>query len=105
MDNILISGRCDFYMMHSCVAEGEFGVGQLRKMNNSPESHDVNKENITNVNKAQVPKLSVEPHQKKRKKKGAGFNLRKSLAWDRAFFTEEGDTCFLTCYDDILQLK
>ncbi|KAF8039778.1 hypothetical protein BT93_B2096, partial [Corymbia citriodora subsp. variegata] len=26
----------------------------------------------------------------KRKKKGGGYNLRKSLAWDRAFFTEEG---------------
>jgi len=27
----------------------------------------------------------------KKKKKNAGFNLRKSLAWDRAFSTEEGD--------------
>ncbi|KAL0735212.1 hypothetical protein Bca4012_011422 [Brassica carinata] len=33
--------------------------------------------------------LSVERQQMKKKKKG--FNLRKSLAWDRAFSTEEGD--------------
>lgn len=26
----------------------------------------------------------------KRKKKGGEYNLRKSLAWNRAFFTEEG---------------
>ncbi|XP_076935144.1 uncharacterized protein LOC143601679 [Bidens hawaiensis] len=32
----------------------------------------------------------MEPVQMKRKKKGAGYNLRKSLAWDRAFFTDEG---------------
>lgn len=32
--------------------------------------------------------LSVERQQMKKKKKG--FNLRKSLAWDRAFSTEEG---------------
>ncbi|KAL5832989.1 hypothetical protein ACOSQ3_016663 [Xanthoceras sorbifolium] len=49
----------------------------------------VNKENI-NMNKPEVPKLNMEPHQMKRKKKGGGYNLRKSLAWDRAFFTEEG---------------
>lgn len=35
--------------------------------------------------------LSVERQQMKKKKKNAGFNLRKSLAWDRAFSTEEGD--------------
>ncbi|KAL0750859.1 hypothetical protein Bca101_032862 [Brassica carinata] len=34
--------------------------------------------------------LSVERQQMKKKKKNAGFNLRKSLAWDRAFSTEEG---------------
>ena len=27
---------------------------------------------------------------KKRNRKGGGFNLRKSLAWNQAFFTEEG---------------
>ncbi|XP_011089856.1 uncharacterized protein LOC105170683 [Sesamum indicum] len=47
------------------------------------------KENI-NINKSEIPKLTLEPLQMKRKKKGAGYNLRKSLAWDRAFFTEEG---------------
>ncbi|XP_058729863.1 uncharacterized protein LOC131601946 [Vicia villosa] len=36
------------------------------------------------------PKVSQQSQQKKRKKKFGGFNLRKSLAWDRAFFTEQG---------------
>ncbi|XP_016577637.1 uncharacterized protein LOC107875432 isoform X2 [Capsicum annuum] len=48
-----------------------------------------NKENI-NTDKAEMPKLSVEPLHMKRKKRGGGCNLRKSLAWDRAFSTEEG---------------
>ncbi|KZV35131.1 hypothetical protein F511_06837 [Dorcoceras hygrometricum] len=47
------------------------------------------KENI-NINKSETSKLNVEPLQMKRKKKGGGYNLRNSLAWDRAFFTEEG---------------
>ncbi|TMX02225.1 hypothetical protein EJD97_022302, partial [Solanum chilense] len=48
-----------------------------------------NKENI-NSDKAEMPKLSVEPLHMKRKKRSGGCNLRKSLAWDRAFSTEEG---------------
>ncbi|KAL6563598.1 hypothetical protein OROGR_002557 [Orobanche gracilis] len=47
------------------------------------------KENI-NINKSETPKLCVGPLQMKRKKKVGGHNLRKSLAWDKAFFTEEG---------------
>ncbi|XVF47093.1 hypothetical protein PTKIN_Ptkin03bG0081600 [Pterospermum kingtungense] len=51
---------------------------------------NVNKENVNNnENKSELPMLSLEPQQMKRKKKG-GFNLRKSIAWNRAFFTEEG---------------
>ena len=51
---------------------------------------NVNKENINNnENKSELPKLSLDPQQMKRKKKGS-YNLRKSLAWDRAFFTDEG---------------
>ncbi|KAJ6736685.1 hypothetical protein OIU85_018816 [Salix viminalis] len=38
------------------------------------------------MDKLHVPKLNREPQQMKRKK----YNLRKSLAWDKAFFTEEG---------------
>lgn len=49
-----------------------------------------NKEN-TSWSKPEAPKqLSVEPQKMKRKKKVGGYNLRKSLAWDRAFFTEQG---------------
>ncbi|XP_011004587.1 PREDICTED: uncharacterized protein LOC105111049 isoform X3 [Populus euphratica] len=42
-------------------------------------------ESVT-MDKLHVPKLNLEPQQMKRKK----YNLRKSLAWDKAFFTEEG---------------
>ncbi|XP_020532593.1 uncharacterized protein LOC105628158 isoform X2 [Jatropha curcas] len=52
-------------------------------------NNNVNKENVSS-DKSEVPKLSIEPQKMKRKKKGGGYNLRKSLAWDRAFFTEEG---------------
>lgn len=47
------------------------------------------KESVNN-NKSDTTKLSAEPLPMKRKKKGGGYNLRNSLAWDRAFFTEEG---------------
>ncbi|KAF9682337.1 hypothetical protein SADUNF_Sadunf05G0098600 [Salix dunnii] len=45
----------------------------------------IDEENVT-MDKLHVPKLNLEPQQMKRKK----YNLRKSLAWDKAFFTEEG---------------
>lgn len=65
-------------------------VNVEKSTRSSPEgSTSSNKENI-NANKSEVPKLSVEPQQMKRKKRGGAYNLRKSLAWDRAFFTEEG---------------
>ncbi|TXG73932.1 hypothetical protein EZV62_002511 [Acer yangbiense] len=57
------------------------------KLDSSSRRDGVNKGNI-NLSKPELPKLNMEPHQMKRKKKG--FNMRKSLAWDRAFFTEEG---------------
>lgn len=56
----------------------------------SVDTDSVGKEN----SKVELPKLSVERQQMKKKKKNAGFNLRKSLAWDRAFSTEEGDLFF-----------
>ncbi|XP_057750206.1 uncharacterized protein LOC130968771 [Arachis stenosperma] len=49
-----------------------------------------NKENVIWNNKPEAAKLSMEPQQMKRKKKEGGYNLRKSLAWNRAFFEEEG---------------
>ncbi|XP_075514004.1 uncharacterized protein LOC142549105 isoform X3 [Primulina tabacum] len=57
----------------------------------SPASNEGSccKENI-NINKSETSKLNMEPLQMKRKKRGGGYNLRKSLAWDRAFFTEQG---------------
>ncbi|KAM7280368.1 hypothetical protein ACFE04_007502 [Oxalis oulophora] len=52
---------------------------------NSNNTDSANKENV----KQQDSKLNMEP-QKMKKKRTAGFNLRKSLAWNKAFFTEEG---------------
>ncbi|KAF8102386.1 hypothetical protein N665_0198s0092 [Sinapis alba] len=51
------------------------------------DTGSVGKENSSG---SKVVELSVERQQMKKKKKNAGFNLRKSLAWDRAFSTEEG---------------
>ncbi|KAK6926848.1 hypothetical protein RJ641_008567 [Dillenia turbinata] len=48
-----------------------------------------NKENL-NENASETLKVSNDPQQMKRRKKGGGYNLRKSLAWNKAFFTEEG---------------
>ncbi|XP_041993621.1 uncharacterized protein LOC121744207 [Salvia splendens] len=47
------------------------------------------KDNI-NVNKSGTSSLCLEPQQMKKRKKGGKCNLRKSLAWDRAFSIEEG---------------
>lgn len=67
----------------------------------SSHSDSVNEGN-TSLNKPEVPKLSIEPQQMKRKKKGGGYNLRKSLAWNRAFFTEEGGLIFGFGFHDVL---
>jgi hypothetical protein len=79
--------------------EGKVGSEDSEKPSSSLQTESINKENII-VNKVEMPKLSMEPQQMKRKKKGGGYNLRKSLAWDRAFFTEEGFPKFL--YSDML---
>lgn len=70
------------------VAEGNIVNGDLEKTCSSCID-SINVEN-SNSSKAEAPKLSAERQQMKRKKKGGGYNLRKSLAWNRAFFTEEG---------------
>ncbi|CAI9270865.1 unnamed protein product [Lactuca saligna] len=64
------------------------GVHTEKPTTSSSESSN-NKENI-NSNNLEMPKLGMGPIQMKRRKKGAECNLRKSLAWDRAFFTDEG---------------
>ncbi|XWS73753.1 hypothetical protein CRYUN_Cryun02cG0155600 [Craigia yunnanensis] len=79
----------------SCVYTVEFNSTRDHlvsddKAKNPSLLSNINKENLkNNENKSELPKLSLDPQQMKRKKKG-GYNLRKSLAWDRAFFTEEG---------------
>ncbi|KAJ9542757.1 hypothetical protein OSB04_029263 [Centaurea solstitialis] len=67
---------------------GKDGVHMEKPSSSSSESSN-NKENV-NSNNVEVPKLGMGPMQMKKKKKGGGYNLRKSLAWDRAFFTDEG---------------
>ncbi|GAV71363.1 hypothetical protein CFOL_v3_14857 [Cephalotus follicularis] len=69
--------------------EGVKGNEDAARPSSSSHSDSANKENIF-MNKLEVSKLTLEPQQMKRKKKVGGYNLRKSLAWDRAFFTEEG---------------
>ncbi|XP_071697676.1 uncharacterized protein [Rutidosis leptorrhynchoides] len=61
----------------------------MEKASSSSVKATNNKENI-NSNNVQVPKLGMKPMPMKTRNKGAGYNLRKSLAWDRAFFTDEG---------------
>ncbi|XP_048323753.2 uncharacterized protein LOC107411275 isoform X2 [Ziziphus jujuba] len=68
--------------------EGKIVNGDPEKTSSScTDSINIEKNNSS---KAEAPKLSVERQQMKRKKKGGGYNLRKSLAWDSAFFIEEG---------------
>ncbi|KFK27546.1 hypothetical protein AALP_AA8G397700 [Arabis alpina] len=68
---------------------GVKGSNNMEQLSASVNTDSVGKENIGGI-KFELPKLSVERQQMKKKKKNAGFNLRKSLAWDRAFSTEEG---------------
>ncbi|KAK8661134.1 hypothetical protein V6N13_052033 [Hibiscus sabdariffa] len=61
------------------------------KAKNPIFSSNIDKENFDgSEHKSELQKLSLEPQKMKKKRKGGGYNLRKSLAWDRAFFTEEG---------------
>ncbi|KAH6765593.1 hypothetical protein C2S52_016576 [Perilla frutescens var. hirtella] len=68
----------------------------------APKENSCFKENI-NINKSGGSNLSLEPQKMKRKKKGGKCNLRKSLAWDRAFYTEEGvlDPLELSAMSDV----
>jgi hypothetical protein len=55
-----------------------------------PSTNTGNRENISeNARPALHTDATFSP---KGKKKPAGFNLRKSIAWNPAFFTEEGST-------------
>ncbi|GAB2223264.1 hypothetical protein Droror1_Dr00017403 [Drosera rotundifolia] len=66
------------------------GITGIDAPRNSPLSR-CNKENLNSINvKSGAPNLSVEPQTMKKRKKGGGYSLRKSLAWNRAFFTDEG---------------
>lgn len=51
-----------------------------------------NKENINSVSETNLhmPVITEEPQKTRKRKKGGGCSLRKSLAWNSAFFTEEG---------------
>ncbi|KAF5447096.1 hypothetical protein F2P56_032671 [Juglans regia] len=71
------------------IAEGKVAVQDGEKPIPSLQTDIISEANI-NANQSEMPKLCMEPQQMKRRKKGGGYNLRKSLAWDRAFFTEEG---------------
>lgn len=49
------------------------------------ENHHTEPGNILDI-----PVVIEEPLQTRKRKKDRGCNLRKSLAWNKAFFTEEG---------------
>lgn len=76
------------YLNSQCAEGSESDGVDSEDVISSPKD-SANKENA-NCIKPEAPKLNVEPQQMKRKKKLGGYNLRKSLAWDRAFFTEQG---------------
>ncbi|KAL8211444.1 hypothetical protein R6Q57_005881 [Mikania cordata] len=76
-------------MMFIRIAESLRDGVWMEKAGSSSSEVINNKENIDS-NNVEMPKLGMEPMQMKRRKKGIGYNLRKSLAWDRAFFTDEG---------------
>lgn len=82
--------------MFVCVAESVKDGVRMEKASSSSSGTISNKENI-NSDKVEVGKLGMEPMQMKKRKKGVGYNLRKSLAWDRAFFTDEGCLFFSCC--------
>ncbi|MED6168632.1 hypothetical protein PIB30_013362 [Stylosanthes scabra] len=70
---------------------GRVGDANAENASAVPQKDNKNSdENMIWNNKPETAKLSMEAQQMKRKKKGGGYNLRKSLAWNRAFFEEEG---------------
>ncbi|XP_010244997.1 PREDICTED: uncharacterized protein LOC104588669 isoform X2 [Nelumbo nucifera] len=76
---------------HSRIpSTGVLEVNEDREEPCRSSSEDIgNKENL-HGNSSGAPNLTEEPQQMKRRKKGGMYNLRKSLAWNAAFFTEEG---------------
>ncbi|CAK9169133.1 unnamed protein product [Ilex paraguariensis] len=84
----LASSSYPFYLCYTIGGDLKVSVDSAKSRCSSPNGGS-NKENV-NMIKSEVQKLSLEPLQMKRKRKGGNYNLRKSLAWDRAFFTEEG---------------
>lgn len=76
-----------------CINVLHFILIAGKKVNPCDEIQGTNsiKENLHNNDKKSIGhNLSLEPQRMKRSKKAGGYNLRKSLAWDKAFFTEEG---------------
>ncbi|KAL9241028.1 hypothetical protein vseg_015188 [Gypsophila vaccaria] len=81
-----------FSPLHSSTSHLSSGTKHLAggRALNSSSAHS-NKENLTTIdNKSETHNLNVERQKMKKSKKAGGYNLRKSLAWDKAFFTEEG---------------
>ncbi|KAK3018812.1 hypothetical protein RJ639_003044 [Escallonia herrerae] len=85
-DTVSLSAKLNYN--DDALADGLQDIVDTAKPSYSSPKGSSNKENI-NSNQIEVPRLSMEPLQMKRRKKGGGCNLRKSLAWDRAFFTDE----------------
>lgn len=63
-------------------------TGRKSRSSSSPE--DKHNDMSSSAAEGDHPPLCEEDDQPKKKRRGGQYNLRKSLAWDKAFFTNEG---------------
>lgn len=82
----------DFFVMFGVAVLEEDNLGKKQIRVSNDEFMD-EKENVSAGNALVVPRET--PIMPMSKRKAKGFNLRKSLAWNKAFFTEEGAKDFL----------
>ncbi|KAL9687418.1 hypothetical protein QQ045_031819 [Rhodiola kirilowii] len=73
----------------SNAAPDSFSAGGVRSVRFTEKFGERSSKENMDVN-VDGTKLNMDPLQMKRRKKAGGYNLRKSLAWNKAFFTEEG---------------
>ncbi|XP_038900594.1 uncharacterized protein LOC120087775 isoform X2 [Benincasa hispida] len=83
----ITAGNSGFFLCSPLLTDRSNGT--IAGSSTASSTDYTDKENI-NANNIEGPKLSIMPQQMKKKKKAGGYNLRKSLAWNKAFFTDEG---------------
>ncbi|XP_020087329.1 muscle M-line assembly protein unc-89-like isoform X2 [Ananas comosus] len=90
--DILYQDKCEL-IEEDCLADSAKGPVKCSIEDNFSELETFHAQEDQTLDKTskqiqRVPQLSVSPERKK--PKSSKFNLRKSLAWDSAFFTSEG---------------